>query len=335
LKAFIAIVLTFVGVVALMLFYVSKMPGVSPLTSGSVASEEERASAERMHQFCEQVSHVIGHRSTAKPLNLVGAREVITRRLGSYAIKSKETGVTVRGVGGVNVEAEIEGGSMKSEVVVLGAHYDTNAYDPGADDDASGCAMLLELAGYLKAQTHDRTIQIVFFDFGSSRFAGGKDSGSYAWAENAAKSGMKVMAMVSLDSVGRFTDAPGSQDGPFPLSLMYPKQGNFLMVAGDLGSRDLVRSSVTLLRTVGNFPAQGITVPSFLPWFDVSDHVAFRQHGWPAIAITDTGPYRNKEHGTPDDTPDRLHYDKMAKATTAVLKLVEQLAKSRGVASAL
>ena len=329
-KTFIAIVLVFVGIVAGMLCFVSKMPGASPPGGATLLNEEEKSCAERMNQFCEQLAHVIGHRSTAKPLNIVAAREVIVRRLGTMALKSKETPISIRGTMGANVEAEIEGGSLRNEVVVLGAHYDSNAYDPGADDNASGCAMLLELAGYLKNQPHDRTIKIVFFDFGSSRFAGSKDSGAGMWADNASKTGMKIVAMISLDSVGKFKNEGGTQSAPFPLSLCYPSVGNFLLVAGDLRSRDLVKSSVAAIRSAGMFPAEGLTVPSFLPWFDCSDHVAFREKGWPAIAITDTGPYRNKEHGTPDDGPDRLQYDRMAKATMAVLKVVERLARGGG-----
>jgi Zn-dependent M28 family amino/carboxypeptidase len=311
------------------------MPGVSPSAAGGIPNEEENSTADRMHAFCEEIAHVIGHRSTAKPLNQSAAREVITRRLGSLALKSKATGFTVRGTNGTNLEAEIEGGTMKNEIVVLGAHYDTDAYDPGADDDATGCAMLLELAGHLKAQSNDRTIVLAFFDYGSSRFAGTKDSGSWAWAETAAKAGKKIVAMVSLDSVGMFKDDPGSQDGPFLLSLCYPKQGNFLLVESDLGARDLVKSAVTTLRTAGMFPTEGLTVPGFLPWFEVSDHIAFRKHDWPAIVITDTGPYRNPEHGTPNDTPDRLKYDRMAKALTAIEKLVDKLASAGTTAASL
>jgi Zn-dependent M28 family amino/carboxypeptidase len=335
LKAFIIFVLVLVGAVAGMLLFVSKMPGASPPATGSLASEEEKAAADRMHAFCEEIAHQIGHRSTAKTQNLQAAREVISRRLGSYALKSKETPLSVRGSSGVNLETEIEGGTAKNEVVVLGAHYDTDAYDPGADDNASGCAMLLELAGYLKNQSHDRSIVLAFFDFGSSRFVGSKDSGSWAWAENAARAGTKVVAMVSLDSIGRFKDDAGSQSGPFPLSIVYPSVGNFLLVESDLGARDLVKSAVTTLRTSGLFPTEGLTVPSFLPWFEVSDHIAFRKHEWPAIVITDTGPYRNPTHGTPDDTPDRLQYDRMAKALTAIERLVDKLARAGASATSL
>ncbi len=327
-KTFIICVLVLVGFVAAMLLYVSKMPGASPSAANGMTSEEEKSAADRMHSFCEEVAHEIGHRSTAKTQNLTAARDVIKRRLGSYALKPTESPFTVRGSMGTNLEAEIEGGLSKNEVVVVGAHYDTDAYDPGADDDASGCAMLCELAGYLKGQSHDRTIVLAFFDYGSSRFAGTKESGSWAWAENAQRAGKKIAAMISLDSLGRFKDEPGTQDGPFLLSLCYPKQGNFLLVESDLGCRDLVKSAVTTLRTTGMFPAEGLTVPSFLPWFEVSDHVAFRKHEWPAIVITDTGPYRNPEHGTPSDTPDRLQYDKMAKALTAIEKLVDSLARA-------
>lgn len=334
-KAIIVLVLLFVGVVTSMLFYVSKMPGASPGSIGSVLTDEERSASDSMRATCEQLAHVIGHRSTAKQLNVTAAREYIVKRLGASALKSRETPFSVRGQTGTNIDAEIEGGGMKSEVVVLGAHYDTDAYVPGADDNASGCAMLLELASYLRNQSHDRTIKIVFFDFGSSRFAGGKDSGSAVWAENVAKSNTNVVAMISLDSIGRFADDPGSQGGPFPLSLMYPKQGNFLLVAGDLHAREFVKSTVTSLRTTGSFPTEGLTVPSALPWFDASDHVAFREHGWPSIVITDTGPYRNKEHGLPEDTPDRLQYDRMAKALSAIEKVVDKLARAGTSVTAL
>jgi hypothetical protein len=100
------------------------------------------------------------------------------------------------------------------------------------------------------------------------------------------------------------------------------------MFAGDLGTRDLVQNCVEVWRGTADFPCEGATLPSFIPGLDSSDHYAFRQYGWPAIVVSDTGPYRSKEYGLPEDTADHLNYPVMAKAATRLVKLVERLAQT-------
>ncbi len=141
--------------------------------------------------------------------------------------------------------------------------------------------------------------------------------------------------MLSLDSIGRFLDAPGSQTGPFPLSVAYPKTGNFVLFAGDLGARQLVQTCTETMRSAGGMPCEGATLPGFLPWLDKSDHYAFRQNGWPAIVVTDTGPLRNSEHGLPTDTPDRLSYDRMGIAAVRLVKVVQRLAQSGSLSASV
>jgi Zn-dependent M28 family amino/carboxypeptidase len=333
LKAFVALVFLVVSAVALVLFYCTKMPGKSPPAITSALSDEEKTGAVNMKETCEQLAHVIGHRSTAKAQNVLAAREYLEQRLGKLGLHSKEKTFSTRGMTGINVEAEIEGSGNRAERVVIGAHYDTDAYCPGGDDNASGCAMLLEVARLLKVNSHDRTIDVVFFDFGSSRFAGSNESGSHAWVEEARRSGKQFALMLSIDSIGRFSEAPGSQGGPFPLSICYPGQGNFVMFAGDIGTRSLVQNCVEQMRTVGGFPCQGITLPGFIPSLDNSDHYAFRQNGTPAIVVTDTGPLRNKDHGTPNDTADQLNYDAMARLSTRLAKVIERLSQAGAVGS--
>jgi Zn-dependent M28 family amino/carboxypeptidase len=332
LKVFIALILVVLGAFALTIFYFSHMPGQSPAPTTSAISEEDRGASERIGEVCEALAHEIGQRSTTKSANVVAARELIQQKLHKAGMRPVERGFSSRGNSGVNIEVELEGSASRGEVVVLGAHYDTEPYSPGADDNASGCAMLLELARALYDRPHARTIDIVFFDFGSARFAGTADAGSHFWADEAKRAGKKVAAMLSFDSIGRFLDVPGSQSGPFPLSLAYPKQGNFVLFASDLGSRQLVQTCVEVLRSAGGMPCEGATLPGFLPWLDKSDHYAFRQNGWPAVVVTDTGPLRNSEHGLATDTPDRLSYDRMGIASVRLLKLVERLAQA-GAAS--
>jgi Zn-dependent M28 family amino/carboxypeptidase len=334
-KAILTLVCILVVAAAMMLFYFTKMPGDSPAMSTAPMTEEEKASADRMKDTCEMLAHQIGQRSTAKVGNLALARDYIEGKLAKVSLHAKEKPFTTRGFSGVNVEVEVEGSGTVADVLVLGAHYDTEPYSPGGGDNASGCAVLLEVAKGLAGKIHNRAIDIVFFDFGSERFAGTGDAGSHYWVQNARSDGKRIAAMLSFDSIGRFSEDAGSQGGPFPLSVCYPGKGNFLMFSGDLGTRDLVQDCVEAWRGTADFPCEGVTLPGFIPGLDSSDHYAFRQYGWPAIVVSDTGPYRSKEYGTPEDTADHLNYPVMAKVVSRLVKLVERLAQTgtAGVAS--
>lgn len=326
-KAFIASVLVIVGAIALMLFYVSSMPGKSSPLSSTVMTEEEADIAQRLRDECTMLAHQIGQRSTIKHSAADQAREYIGQRLTRSALRPVETMFSSRGEQAVNIEAVSEGTSAKDEVLVVGAHYDTSSYTPGANDNASGVAMLLQIARLVDMKPHDRTVAFVFFERGSARFASTDHTGSFAWARKAQQENKKIVGMISIDSVGLYFDEPGTQGGPFPLSLFYPDQGNFLMFAGDFGSRQLVQACVQNFRSQAGFPCEGLTLPEFLPWLAHSDHYAFRQHDWPALLVTDTGPLRNTEHGQMTDTPDRLNYNRMARATVRMVKLIEYLAR--------
>jgi hypothetical protein len=326
-KVFIAFVLVLVGAVALTLFYFSSMPGESSPLSSVPLTEEEADIAERLQDECTMLAHQIGQRSTIKHSAVATARDYIRQRLIRSALRPTDVAFSSRGDQGVNVEAHSEGTLAKDEVLVIGAHYDTASYTPGADDNASGVAMLLQIARLVDAKQHDRTIAFVFFDRGSTRFASTQDTGSHAWATKAKQENRKIVGMISLDSVGLYFDEPATQQGPFPLNLFYPDQGNFLMFVGDFGSRQFVQACVQNFRSQTGFPCEGLTLPDFMPWLAHSDHYAFRKQDWPALLVTDTGPLRNTEYAQMTDTPDRLNYSRMARVTVRLVKLVEVLAR--------
>lgn len=327
-KAFLTLLGIFIGAIALMLFYFTKMPGQSPAAATATLTEEEKGVSDRLKDECEMLALQIGQRSTAKAASSQLARDFLEDKLNKSMLHAKEKVFQTRGFTGVNVESEIVGGGTQSERIVLGAHYDSEAYSPGAGDNASGCAVLLEVAKALAGRVHDRAIDVVFFDFGSARFAGTDDAGSHFWVESARRDGKKVAAMLSFDSIGWFSDEGGTQSGIFPLSLCYPGKGNFLLFAGDIGNRQLVQTCIETMRGMADFPCEGITLPGFIPGMGTSDHYAFRQNGWPAIVVSDTGPYRNNVYGTPNDTVDHLNYKMMAKVVVRMTKLVEKLATS-------
>jgi hypothetical protein len=204
--------------------------------------------------------------------------------------------------------------------IVVGAHYDTVPGSPGADDNASGIAVLLELAAM------KLPVRFVAFANEEVPHANVEEMGSWAWAKRARERGEAIRAMVSLEMLGFYRDAPGSQRYPPPLNLFYPDRGDFIAFVADLGSRDLVRQSIGLFRQTAAFPSEGVAAPSFVPGVTWSDHWPFRRHGYPAVMVTDTAFNRNPHYHRPSDTPDKLDYERMARVTLGLAGMLKGLA---------
>ena len=204
--------------------------------------------------------------------------------------------------------------------IVVGAHYDSVPESPGADDNASGVAVLLELA---RMQLPAR---FVAFANEEMPYFLTDEMGSQAYAARARREGERISAMLSLEMLGFYRDAPGSQRYPPPLGLFYPDRGDFIAFVGDLGARSLVRRSVELFRAYAQFPSEGVAAPGFIPGVSWSDHWSFRQHGYPALMVTDTAFYRYAHYHLPSDTPEKLDYLRMARVTLGLAALIKELA---------
>ena len=205
--------------------------------------------------------------------------------------------------------------------VVIGAHYDSVPGSPGADDNASGVAVLIELAGMgLPARF------VAFANEEMPYFQSG-EMGSHAWAERAKANGEPVTAMISLEMLGYYRDEPGSQQYPAPLGWFYPDRGNFIGFVGDLGAIALVRRAIGAFREHTRFPSEGLAAPSAIPGVSWSDHWSFRQHGFPAIMVTDTAFYRYPHYHLASDTPEKLDYLRMARVTLGLAATIRELAK--------
>ncbi len=211
-----------------------------------------------------------------------------------------------------------------SGAIVVGAHYDTVPGSPGADDNASGVAVLIELAALLKGET--LPIRFVAFANEEMPYFQGPEMGSWTWARRARERGEPIRAMYSLEMLGYYRDAPGSQRYPPPLGLFYPDRADFIAFVGDLGARSLVRDSIRLFREKSMFPSEGVAAPAFIPGVTWSDHWSFRSHGFPAIMITDTAFNRYPHYHLPSDTPDKLDYERMARVTLGLAAMLKDLA---------
>jgi len=211
----------------------------------------------------------------------------------------------------------IEAGSGQ---IVVGAHYDTVPGSPGADDNASGVAVLIELAAM------KLPVRFVAFANEEMPYFQGPEMGSWTWARRARERGDTIRAMFSLEMLGYYRDTPGSQRYPPPLGLFYPDRADFIAFVGDLGARSLVRKAIGIFREKAAFPSEGIAAPTFVPGVTWSDHWSFRSHGFPAIMITDTAFNRYPHYHLPSDTPEKLDYERMARVTLGLAAMLKELA---------
>lgn len=302
------------------------MPGRShdgpldPLTSG------EAAVAAQLRGDVEALAGAIGARNLEIGDTLPRAEEHVRGRMRAlgYAPERQSYEVGVRSAG--NLEATLVGATTPKEIVVVGAHYDS-AYDaPGADDNASGVAALLALAEAFARRRTARTVRFVAFANEEPPRFWTEAMGSLVYAKACAARGDDVKAMLSLETLGYYRDAPGTQRYPPPVSLLYSDRANFVAFVGNTRSRALTRESVAAFRGAVRFPSEGAALPGFIEGVGWSDQWSFWQAGYPAVMVTDTAPFRNPNYHKRTDTPDTLDYDRLARVVSGLVAVVGQLA---------
>ncbi len=219
-------------------------------------------------------------------------------------------------------------GPDTGERVVVGAHYDAAGPYPAADDNASGVAGLIELAHLLGKTELPVRVELVAYPLEEPPFFRTPYMGSAVHAASLRQAGVRVRAMLSLEMIGYFTDAPESQR--FPLGFLrafYPTEGNFITVVGSLGGVGVVRTVKKAMRKAAPLPVHSINAPRWIAGVDFSDHVNYWDAGYPAAMITDTAFYRNPFYHTARDTPDTLDYRRMAMVVQGVYAAVLRLAR--------
>jgi Zn-dependent M28 family amino/carboxypeptidase len=221
-----------------------------------------------------------------------------------------------------NVMAEILGSPMGGEAVIVGAHYDTVPGSPGANDNGSGVAVMLEVARACAGQNFRRTVQFVAFYNEESV----SPWGAQLYARDRRARGYEVTGVICLETLGYYTDAPDTQKYPAPFSWFYPSTGNFLGFVGNLDSRPLVRECVASFRSHAKFPSRGAALPAMFEDAARSDHSAFWAEGYPGLMVTDTANFRYPYYHTPGDTPDKIDYDRLARVTEGLIHVVEDVA---------
>lgn len=219
-------------------------------------------------------------------------------------------------------------GPQEGERLIIGAHYDACGPYPGADDNASGIAALLELARLWKNRPPSMRVDLVAYTLEEPPLYATEFMGSVIHAKSLKESKVPVRGMISLETIGYFTDQPKSQEYPSSLmKLFYPTRGNFIAVVGRFKDSKLFHPVKNALRDIPDLRVRSLRAPNWVKGVDYSDHRSYWAQGFPAIMITDTAFFRNQRYHTAEDTPDTLDYIQMAKVVDGVLKAVEDLAK--------
>ena len=226
-----------------------------------------------------------------------------------------------------NVITEIAGYEKNNPMIVIGAHYDSVFGSPGANDNASGIAVLLSLAEYFSDKPQKFTILFVAFANEEPPFFQTSNMGSYAYARHLADRNENIKAMIALDGLGYFSDLKGSQHYPAPgIGLIYPKTANYIGFVTRLKDISLLRKVTAVFRNKATIPSEGAALPSIVPGTAWSDHWSFWQHGFSGILVTDTLLFRDDAYHTANDTPGRLDYERMARVAIGLRAVLKDLA---------
>ena len=289
-------------------------------------SPDETVLRDALRRDVRFLAEDIGDRNWLVYPRLLRAAEWIEASLAQAGYKVRRLGFDVRGRRVDNLEVEISGRVRPEEVVVVGAHYDSVPGCPAANDNASGVAALLAVARILANAQSERIVRLVAFANEEPPFYRTSEMGSVVYARECRRRGERIAAMLSLETIGYYRDENGTQMYPPPFSLFYPAEGNFIAFVGNVSSVGLVRECLATFRRQVKFPSEGAALPEFITGIGWSDHWSFWKQGYPAVMVTDTALFRYPYYHSPEDTYDKLDYDRLARVVSGIEVVVRQLA---------
>ncbi len=276
-----------------------------------------------LQKHVDRLAGLIGPRHLDLPQSLAAAATLIERELSQSGYSVERQNYDVRGHAVANLIAEIRGSKKPDQIVLLGAHYDTVDTTPGADDNASAVAVLLEVARFLRSWQPRRTVRFVAFACEEPPHFCTGEMGSHVYARSCRARGDCIVGILCLEMVGYFSTAPNSQQLPeaIPkfLRWLFPRRGNFLAAVGNLSSGKLLWNFRRGFKRAVRFPLFSICLPEAIHDIRLSDNSSFWDQGYPALMLTDTSYLRNPHYHLPSDAPETLDYDRMAKVTLGVL----------------
>jgi Zn-dependent M28 family amino/carboxypeptidase len=327
-------------------FLMIRMPGTSFRGPLPLLTDSQAALADELRRDVDMLAGVVGRRSLMHSRGLEQSVQFLEQSLSNVGYAVQRQTFEVREQSCSNLIVEIKGATQPDEVVVVGAHYDSCDDSPAANDNGSGVAALLALARRFAPDSlistplasaslalrpgsnapPQRTLRFVLFVNEEPPFFQTDDMGSLVYARACRANDENIVAMLSLETIGYYSDEPGSQIYPIkPIGWLYPKQGNFIAFVGNVASRRLVRQAIGSFRARAQFPSQGAALPGWITGVDWSDQWSFWQCGYPGIMVTDTALFRYPYYHQITDTPDKLDYQRMARVVDGLEAVVRDL----------
>ncbi|MEY2495410.1 MAG: hypothetical protein QOJ45_1902 [Verrucomicrobiota bacterium] len=319
------ITLAVVAFFFLLWWFGMRMPGRNVSTIARFSAADIALRAELVADV-QMLAGDIGERNLHHYAQLNRAADFIEDSFSRAGLQPRRDTYELEGRACHNIEAEVRG--ARSQILMIGAHYDSVFGSPGANDNASGVAALLALARRFAGKPAGQTLRFVAFVNEEPPYFKTEQMGSLVYAKRCKAHGDEVSAMISLETMGFFSDALHSQKYPSrAIGAFYPRTGNFIGFVGNLGSRALVRRGIGAFREQEKVPSEGAALPSFIPGVGWSDQWSFWQCGYPAIMVTDTAPFRYPHYHEGTDTPDKLEYDRFTLVVSALEKTIVELAR--------
>jgi hypothetical protein len=292
---------------------------------GKVAMESEILN--NLKKTVHVLAREIGSRGYNQMSELSRTIEYISKELTEYGYTVLDQPYEYRGNMYKNIYVEKAGTKEPDKILVIGAHYDTVTGTPGADDNASAVAGLLELARLLAETPLNKTVHFVAFTLEEPPLFRSKKMGSYVYAKSLKQAGRNVEGMICLEMIGYFTDEPGSQVFPLPfMRWFYPTTGNFITLVSNIESRGFLKRVKSGFKKGSDLPVETLSTVFIVPGVDFSDHRNFWKHGYKALMVTDTAFYRNPQYHGIGDVPEILDYERMTEVVLGLKSAIEELA---------
>lgn len=281
--------------------------------------------ADRLRNHVSHLAQKIGQRNIFHPHALNAAATYIRNMWATQGYEVEMQYYQTKGVTCENLEVNQIGRTKPQEIILIGAHYDTVAGSPGANDNASGIAALLELSRLFTTAETKHTLRFVAFTNEEPPFFSWNQMGSTVYAKRSKARHENIRLMISLEMLGSYSDKPGSQNYPLFFRYFYPDRANFIAMVSNWASRKELHQLVTTFKAHSDFPVASLATFEFIPGVAWSDHQSFWREGYPAVMITDTAFYRYEAYHTAKDTPEKLNYPAMAKVVKGLFHALDAL----------
>ena len=307
--------------------FTTVMPGQSHQGALPPATVEGNDVAAELRGHVQKLAGDIGERHVRRHAAMQAAAAYIEAELRKYGYavgdqRFQAGGVTVR-----NLDAELRGTREAGRILIVGGHYDTAPGTPGGNDNGSGVAATLVLARRLAGAPMGQTIRFVFWTNEEPPFFQTDLMGSVVYARRCHERREQITGVLSLETLGYYTDAPGTQHYPSLIRGDYPDRGNFVVFVSNRASRAFLERTVAAFRRATAFPAEGLAAPDWIEGIGWSDHWAFWQEGYPGVMVTDSAPFRYRHYHRRTDTPEQLVYDRLSRVVLGIERAVRELAR--------